>query len=107
MRLLVLLNSLNISALRGQRSNMVKLFVRRLKTLWKTGTNTLGDLKSFTLLDLDFVLHALNTDLNLVPLDPEVSNMTPKDFLLGYKAIPVKMAFHDKNKNSIILQNLN
>ena len=32
--------------------------------------------------------------------------MTPKDFLLGYKAIPVKMSFHGKNKNSIIMQKL-
>ena len=30
--------------------------------------------------------------------------MSPKDFLLGYKAIPVKMSFHDKTKNSIIMQ---
>ena len=58
------------------------------------------------MLDVDFVLHALNTGLNTVPLDPELSNMTPKDFLLGYKAIPVNMAFHDTAKNSIILQKL-
>ena len=58
------------------------------------------------MLDLDFVLHALNTDLNSVPLDPEISIMMLEDFLLGYKAITVNMAFHDTAKNSIILQKL-
>ena len=66
----------------------------------------MGDLKGYTLLDLDFMYHAMVTDLNSVPLDPQISNMSPKDFLLGYKALPIKISFHDKPKNSAIMQKI-
>ena len=52
------------------------------------------------------MFHAMTMDLNCIPLDPEISNMSPKDFLLGYKAIPIKISFHEKAKNSIIVQKL-
>ena len=35
LRLFILLNTINISASRGQRSNTVESFISRLKTLWK------------------------------------------------------------------------
>ena len=100
LRLLILLNTINISASRGQQSNTVE----SLKTLWKSGQKVLGDMKGYTMMDLDFVYHCMTTDLNTVPLDPSISSMAPRDFQLGYKCLPTSISFHDRPKNNIIMQ---
>ena len=106
LRLLILLNTIKISASRGQRCNTVEAFISRLKTLWKSGQRALGDMKAYTLLDLDFVYPCMITDLNSVPLDPTISNMSPRDFQLGYKALPIPISFHDRPRNDVMMQKL-
>ena len=106
LRLLVLLNTIHISASRGQRSNTVECFVHRLKLLWKSGQKSLGDMRGYTLMDFDFLLHCLVTDLNTVLLDPTISGTAPRDFLLGYRSLPTSMTYHDRPRNKVIMQKI-
>ena len=74
--------------------------------LWKSGQRALGDMKGYTVMDLDFVLHCMCTDLNTVPLDPNISSTAPRDFQLGYKCLPTSITFHDRSRNNVIMQKM-
>ena len=57
-------------------------------------------------MDFDFLLHYLVTDLNHVPLDPNISGTAPRDFLLGYRSLPTSMTYHDRPGNKVIMQKI-
>ena len=98
MRLFILLTTQNISPAKGQKSNVVESSIRRIKLLWRTAFKDVRKLTRMTVLDMDFLLNSICSDLSRIPLNPEVSNIAPSDFLVGYKSVPMTISLAGRNQ---------
>ena len=105
-RLLVMVNAIRISAAQGQSANVVESSMRRLKVLWRTGSRHITENRGSSFCGLDWLLAQLCADLNKVPIEPSISEISPSDFSLAYKQLPIGFQYHDKTGNKKILTNL-
>ena len=105
-RLLIMLNAVRISAAQGQSSNVVEPSVRRLKDLWRTGNRHISENRGSSFCGLDWLLAQLCADLNKVPLEPSISDLSPSDFSLAYRQLPIGFDYHDKTGNKRMLSKL-
>ena len=75
----------------GQKSNPAEPSIRRIKGLWKSIFKDPRAIKGLTFLQLDFLLNACCADLTTIPLNPTVSALSPSDFQMGYKQLPLNI----------------
>ena len=52
------------------------------------------------------MLAQLCSDLNKVPLEPSISDLSPSDFSLAYRQLPIGFDYHDKTGNKRMLSKL-
>ena len=74
--------------------------------MWKTSNTFLNNPTGYTFIELDHILEVLCSQLNRCPLDPSISQVTPSDFLVGYKSLPINIRYHNKYNNSVIIDKL-
>ena len=80
--------------------------MRRLKLLWRTGSRHITENRGSSFCGLDWLLAQLCADLNKVPIEPSISEISPSDFSLAYTQLPIGFQYHDKMGNKKMLNKL-